>query len=82
MFARHRLLSAEKGDLPRTIAKYLLLTLSGLQLPPQSESLQSDPTNACGGLHSTEILTTWSNVTDAVMTTNAEKHWSRQQGHN
>jgi len=27
----------------------LLLTLNGLCHPPQSEALQSDPANACGG---------------------------------
>ena len=35
---------SQKGGLLR-----LLMTLNGSNYPPQSEALQPDPTNACGG---------------------------------
>ncbi len=39
-----------KADIERDPSECLLMTQNGLCHPPQSEALQSDPTNACGGV--------------------------------
>ncbi len=38
-----------KADIVHGPAECPLMTQSGSRRPPQSEALQSDPTNACGG---------------------------------